>query len=96
MDVWRELSGFEQMESLRSLAAGLILAGLSIEQLGVDALTLDGALSGPQTAAVLAGNRRCTAHEHDVLAQAINDHLVGRGGDHTVRYSDELGGVGGN
>ena len=96
MDTRRQLSHSEQQEAMRSLQAGLVLAGLTSDQVSNHALALDGALSGPQTTAVLAGERACTAHEHNVLAQAINDHLVERGEDHPVRYSRELSDVGGD
>lgn len=96
MDSQQQLSQSEQLEAVRSLQAGLKLGEISIEQVCANAAALDGALTGVEVAAVLEGARTCTAHEHDVVAQAINDQFIDGGGDHPVRYSDELGRVGGN
>ncbi len=96
MNPGRELNQGEQREAVRSLSAGLMLAEMSVEQLCCNAASLDGALGPADVREVLAGTRRCTAHEHDVLAQAINDRSVDRGENHPVRYSHELAAPGGN
>lgn len=88
----RRLSRAEQRESVQTLRAGMALADMPAEQLWHRAVALDGALSEADVVAVLDGLRVLTAHEHDVLAQALNDHFVVDGGNHPVRYSAELDG----
>jgi hypothetical protein len=42
--------------------------------------------------AILFGTLLPTPHDHDVLAQALNERFVELGGDHPVPYTVELGG----
>jgi hypothetical protein len=72
------------------LRTGLALSTLGFAELWTAQLALGGALSKQELRAVLLGDRELTAHEHDVVAQALNDHFTERGQNHPVPYSDEL------
>ena len=95
-DPQRLLSEAEQREAVRSLRAGLVLGNMPVEQLWRNLVEVSGVLTWPQVQQVLAGERICTAYEHDALAQAANDHFIDRDENHPVRYSGELGSVGGD
>lgn len=41
--------------------------------------------------AILEDRQPRTAHEHDVIAQALNDTFLDRHQDHPVRYSAQIG-----
>jgi len=73
-----------------ALRAGFALSRLEIGELWVAYAILGGSLDVEELEAVLDGRRRATNHEHDTIAQALNDHFTERGQDHPVAYSEDL------
>lgn len=73
-----------------SLRAGLALSGMSYERLWFDYLGLGGTFGLKGLIAVLEGEREITAHEHNMIAQALNDHFTDHGHNHPVAYAHEL------
>jgi hypothetical protein len=73
-----------------SLRAGLSLSELDLPQLWVAYLGLGGTMSAERLEAALRGRHSLSSHEHDLVAQALNDYFTERGQDHPVAYSDEV------
>ncbi|MDT7695416.1 MAG: hypothetical protein QOI75_4783, partial [Pseudonocardiales bacterium] len=55
-----------------------------------DSLALGGSLSQAELESVLRGKENVSDYEHDLIAQALNDHFTDRGQNHPVPYSDDL------
>ena len=72
----------------RVLEAARVHAGLSFDDLWLDYFALGGAEPPGQLHAYLVGG--VGPMDYDIVAQAINERFVERGGDHPVPYSDEL------
>jgi hypothetical protein len=73
-----------------ALRAGLSLSDLDFDQLWASYVGLGGAMSHSELQAVLEGSRDISDHEHDTIAQALNDHFIVKGQNHPVSYSDDL------
>lgn len=73
-----------------ALASGLGMSDLSARELWLKYLALSGSHSQQELVAYLNGLTEWTALEHDVAAQALNEHFTARGMDHPVAYSHEL------
>lgn len=78
------------MQSAAALREGLHLADWTTVDLWRAALGIGGELTTGDVAELAAGLREPTHVEHDILASALNDHLVGRGQDHPVPYWAQL------
>jgi hypothetical protein len=78
--------------SSATLRAGLALSTMSLEELWLAQFGLGGRLTVGELEEVLRGTRPAQRMEHDVIAQALNDHFTDRGQDHPVAYHDELHG----
>lgn len=76
--------------SSTALRAGLALSHLGVDDLWHACMGIGLNLDRAELEAVLDGRRRASNHEHDVIAQALNDHFLERGQDHPVAYSDDL------
>lgn len=61
-------------------------AGLSPPELWLRYFALGGMSSPFQLEALLHGALQPTAHDHDVIAQALNERFVELGGNHPVPY----------
>lgn len=87
------MSGEDEVsESVSSLRAGLAMSRMQLPELWAAYVGLGGSLSMEELAAGLRGTRVLSAHDHDVVAQALNDHFIERGQDHPVPYSEDLAG----
>jgi hypothetical protein len=64
-------------------------AGMSVTELWFAYAVLGGTGSMLDVGDYLAGSAVPSAHQYDVLAQALNDEFVGRGANHPVPYADE-------
>ena len=73
-----------------SLRAGLALSGMTYEQLWVSYIGLGGTLDRDQLQTSLEGKSPLGSYEHDMVAQALNDHFTERGLNHPVAYAREL------
>jgi hypothetical protein len=73
-----------------SLAAGLALTDLGINDLWLLYFALGGSHPRPELQKYLSGAGRWSAHEHDVAAHALNEYFVDHGLDHLVAYATDL------
>ena len=64
-------------------------AGLTHGELWLRYFELGGMSTALEVEAFLYGALQPTAHDHDVLAHALNERFVELGGNHPVAYSDE-------
>lgn len=72
-----------------SLRDGLDLSGLSFGQLWLLYASVGGAGDELDIEAYVLGLLAPDSYEHDVIAQALNEHFLNRGEDHPVAYSRE-------
>ena len=72
------------------LRAGLAMSELDPHTLWVDYAALGGTMTPAELTQALQGQRLLSDHEHDLLAQALNDDFTGRGQNHPVPYSEDL------
>ncbi len=72
------------------LRAGLAMSELDLPTLWVDYAALGGTMTLVELTQALRGERVVSDHEHDLLAQALNDDFTGRGQDHPVPYAEDL------
>jgi len=63
------------------------LAGLSHGELWVRYFGLGGMHSDGELRAILSGTAGTSAHDHDVIARALNERFVELGGNHLVPYA---------
>ena len=68
--------------------------GLDIGDLWLSYFGLGGAAKPDEVQAYLRGAITFSTREHDVLAQAINDHSIDLGLDHPAPYADRAAGGG--
>jgi hypothetical protein len=76
------------------LEAGRTHVGMSFEELWISYFALGGTAQPGQVRAYLTG-RAAEGMDYDVLAQAINERFLDRGGNHPVPYRSELAPGGG-
>jgi hypothetical protein len=72
------------------LRAGLAMSELELGELWLAYAGLGGSMGIDEVKATLRGEREPTAHDHNVLAQALNDYFTERGQDHPVPYAGDL------
>jgi hypothetical protein len=71
-----------------SLSDGWELSGLSLAELWLAYVGVGGTASRAQVAAYTRGLDHPDSHEHNLIAQAINEHFIDGGADHPVSYQD--------
>jgi hypothetical protein len=71
-----------------TLADGWDLAGLTLAELWLAYVAIGGSASQAQVAAYARGLRCPDSYEHNLIAQAINEHFIDQGEDHPVSYQD--------
>ena len=69
-----------------SLRDGVERAGVTYEDLWLRQLALGGEAGSLEVEAYVLGLLIPDAHQHDVIAQALNECFLERGGDHPVAY----------
>ena len=72
-----------------ALDAFRLEAGLSHDELWLRYFELGGMSSGLDLEMYLCGMAVPTAHDHDLIAAALNERFVEMGGNHFVPYSDD-------
>jgi hypothetical protein len=77
-------------ESVMALRTGLALSDIGIPALWWSYLGVGGAMSLDHLLDTLRGTQEVSDHEHDMVAQALNDHFLDQGLNHRVAYADEL------
>ena len=70
------------------LEAGLTRSGLSYQELWWRQVAVGGDASPLELEAYLLGLLSIDPHQHDVIAQALNEYFLDRGEDHPVPYSE--------
>jgi hypothetical protein len=71
-----------------SLSDGWDLSGLTLSGLWLRYLALGGTASPARVAAYTRGVVSPGTYQHNMIAQALNDHFTDQGGDHPVGYQD--------
>jgi hypothetical protein len=71
-----------------SLSDGWDLSGLTLAELWLRYLALGGTASKARVAAYASGLARPDSYQHNMIAQAINEHFTDLGEDHPVSYQD--------
>ena len=67
-----------------SLSDGWDLSGLTPAELWLAYIAIGGTVGKAQVAAYARGQDHPDSYQHNMIAQAINDHFTDRGGDHPV------------
>jgi hypothetical protein len=71
-----------------SLSDGWDLSGLTLGELWLRYLAVGGTASPGRVAAYARGRLRPDSYQHNLIAQAINEHFTDLGDDHPVSYRD--------
>jgi hypothetical protein len=71
-----------------SLPAGMEASGMDYHELWLRQIAVGGNASELELEAYVLGLLRPDQLQYDLIAQAINEHFVDRGGDHPVGYWD--------
>lgn len=71
-----------------SLGAGLELSGMTFEELWIRQVAVGGDRGCLEVEAYVLGLLVADPLSHNMIAQAINEYFVERGGDHPVAYVD--------
>jgi hypothetical protein len=69
---------------------GLRLSGLTAAELWLSYFTVGGDAEDLELEAYVLGVLRPGRYQHDLIAQALNEHFIDRGLDHCVGYYHEL------
>jgi hypothetical protein len=72
----------------QQLEAGLTRSGLTYQELWWRQVAVGGDASPLELEAYLLGLLTMDPHQHDVIAQALNEHFLDCGEDHPVPYSE--------
>jgi hypothetical protein len=80
-----------QDASTAAIQLGLRLTHWNISDLWVAATGIGGSFSHRDVDAIAAGRQAATPTQHDILATALNEHMLDQGGNHPVRYWQDLG-----
>jgi hypothetical protein len=72
----------------RELQNGFVRSGLSYHDLWWRQLAIGGDASALELEAYLLGLLNLSSHQHDLIAQALNEHYLDRNQDHPVAYSE--------
>jgi hypothetical protein len=71
-----------------TLYEGLTRSGLTYEELWLAQLGLGGNADSMSIEAYVLGVLRPDSHQHNLLAQALNEHFLEIGADHPVAYAE--------
>jgi hypothetical protein len=80
----------QQERGRLQLEAGLTRSGLSYQELWWRQVAVGGDASPLELEAYLLGLLSIDPHQHDVIAQALNEHFLDCGEDHPVPYSEPM------
>jgi hypothetical protein len=70
------------------LESGFLKSGLSYHELWWRQLCVGGDASSLELEAYLLGLLKLSPYQHDLIAQALNEHFLDLGQDHPVAYTD--------
>jgi hypothetical protein len=71
-----------------SLFEGMSLSGMTYQELWLRQVSVGGIAGDLEVEAYVLGLLTPDRHQHDVLAQAINEFFLERGADHPVSYAE--------
>lgn len=71
-----------------SLFDGMTMSGMTTEQVWLRQVSVGGDAADIEVEAYILGLLHPDALQHDLIAQALNEHFVDHGGNHPVTYSD--------
>ena len=71
-----------------SLFQGMALSGMTNEQVWLRQVSVGGEATDLEVEAYILGLLQIDPHQHDLIAQALNEYFVDHGGNHPVQYSD--------
>lgn len=71
-----------------SLFEGMCRSGMTYQELWLRQVSVGGIAGDLEVEAYVLGLLTPDGHQHDVLAQAINEYFLERGEDHPVGYSE--------
>jgi hypothetical protein len=71
-----------------SLSDGWDLSGLTLRELWLRYLAVGGTAGQTLVEAYARGQVPLDSHQHNMIAQAINEHFIDQGEDHPVGYHD--------
>ncbi|WP_375501760.1 hypothetical protein [uncultured Jatrophihabitans sp.] len=72
-----------------SLFRGLAESGMSYADLALEQMCMGGSADDLEVEAYVLGLLRPNAYQHNLLAQAINEHFIDQGLNHPVAYADD-------
>jgi hypothetical protein len=72
----------------QQLETGLIRSGLTYQELWWRQVAVGGDASPLELEAYLLGLLTLDPHQHDLIAQALNEHFLDLGQDHPMPYSE--------
>jgi hypothetical protein len=78
----------EKEHGRQQLEAGLIRSGLTYQELWWRQVAVGGNASPLELEAYLLGLLELDPHQHDLIAQALNEHFLDLGQDHPMPYSE--------
>jgi hypothetical protein len=79
-----------------SLRDGFDLSGMTVEQAWLRYVGLGGVEGPAEMARQIRSQAAMDDYEHDLIAQALNEHFLDHGQDHPVRYSPGMAHIPGN
>jgi hypothetical protein len=80
----------ETVKAGPSLAVGLALTDLDVQDLWGRYVALGGVHSRLELALYISGETAWTPEQHDIAATALNEFTSDRGMDHPVRYARDV------
>jgi hypothetical protein len=73
-----------------SLYQGAVLSGLSYDEIWIRQATFGGTAGRLEIEAYILGLLRPDTYQHNLIAQALNEHFLEEGQDHPVAYSGSI------
>ena len=78
----------QKERGFQTLEAGLTRSGLTYQELWWRQVAVGGDASPLELEAYLLGLLELDPHQHDLIAQALNEHFLDLGQDHPMPYSE--------
>jgi hypothetical protein len=82
------MSDDERESEREELEWGFLQSGLNYGELWWRQVSVGGDASSLELEAYLLGLLPLSPHQHDLIAQALNEHFLDQGEDHPVAYSN--------
>ncbi len=79
-----------EAEKKLTLYEGAVISGLSYDEIWQQQAVFGGTAGPLEIEAYVLGLLRPDPHQHNLIAQAINERFIEQGGDHPVSYADSV------